>query len=134
MGGRSLVRRDLFNDLRTLTRATSPSAVLTLEDAAVALQVSRREATLRMRALIRLGAVRRISKGLFFLVSIRSQDPASECPRDVRGLQILQPFAQGLQFRSEFAAISFRSLFVHERLLITWRRPGQMPNVSEVGC
>jgi len=39
-----------------------------------------------MRALIRLGAVRRISKGLFFLVSIRSQDPASECPRDVRGL------------------------------------------------
>jgi len=81
-----LAPHDLYSDLRTLTRAASLPAILSLEDAAAALHVSRQEATVRMRTLIRLGAARRISKGLFFLVSIKSTDPGSEYPRDAGAL------------------------------------------------
>ena len=74
-------RRDLLSDLRALLFATR-AGIVTLPDAAAALQVSRREATLRMRALVRFGALRRVSRGLFFIIPIKTKNPGSERPYD----------------------------------------------------
>jgi len=58
------------------------AGIVALPDAAAALQLSHRDTTLRMRELVRLGAVRRIARGLFFLVPIKTKDPRLERPYD----------------------------------------------------
>ena len=122
-------RRDLVRDLRALTRSAR-AGVFSLPDAAAALQLSRRDTTLRLRGLIRVGVVRRIARGHFFLVPIKSSDPASEHPGDTHAvaLALFRPCyiggwsaaaAAGLPFvrkRERFVATSTRVRAVFVRV------------------
>lgn len=72
-------RRDLLSDTRALMRAAR-SGIFTLAEGAAALQLSHREATLRLRAMARYRVIRRISRGLFFIVRIQKWEPKGERP------------------------------------------------------
>ena len=70
------LRRDLLDDLRRLARAAT-AQVVTFEQAAAALELSPRKATLRLAALARRHAIRKIRRGIFLVPPLNTHDRAA---------------------------------------------------------
>ena len=67
-------RRYLKHDLRTLTRVSS-AGLITLPEVARALELPARQATLRMARIVSQGWARRVRRGVYLLIDVKTPGP-----------------------------------------------------------